>query len=227
MGVSEGQGRHCYQAGVVLCELIDALVSERARDGVVELVEVQRVLKRLQGGTSQLDRAFEAQENRCRRNLWKRGDACCRENPFRRLMVRPFETLLAGDPIVFPRAFLPNYFAVIEAAFGDKLAEYERQCKAVFQTLMVRHGNALNWSDYYADGRTWRILEHALKRLMNFLDTPAGQWVWVQSMSQPTAENLTATSAQTDSVRAILAATWQGMPLEQGGGPPQKAGAAR
>ncbi|MEW5726506.1 MAG: hypothetical protein AB1918_01640 [Pseudomonadota bacterium] len=218
--------RHCYQAGSVLIGLIEALIAERARDGVVEFSEVQRVLKRLQGGTEQLDRAFQMQEDRCRRNLWKRGDACCRENPFRRLMVRPFETLLTGDPVAFPRHFLPNYFQVVDAAFGDKLGEYEKQCRAVFQTLMVRHGNALSWEDFYADGRTWRILDHALKRLMSFLEGPAGQWVWVQTMSQPTVEGHKATAEQTDSVRAILSATWQGLMLEQGG-PPRKTATGR
>lgn len=220
--MGEGQraaGKHCYQAGAVLIELIEALVSERARDGVVELAEVQRVLKRLQGGTSQLDRIFEAQESRCRNNLWQRGGACSRENAFHRLMVRPFETLLSGDPVIYPRSLLPNYFAVIEAAFGDKRAEYERRCRAVFQTLVVRHGSGLSWDEFFADPRAGRILEHALKRLMSFIETPAGQWVWVQAMSQVTPEGLKATSAQTDAVRNILAATWQGLLLEQGTAP--------
>ena len=207
-------GHACYQVAAVVSDLLERLLRETARDGLVRVEDAIRILKLVGRGTYELDLAFEAQEKACRQALAPRRDtASSRANPFRRLMVRPFETLLGGEPAFLPRPLLVNYFTVVETALADKYAEYDRHSRSLLQALLVNHGHNLNWEVFYAEPRVGQILAHALKRLMRFLETPPGQWVWVQTMSRQAPSGLMPTVEQSDAVREALVHTLRGFEL--------------
>lgn len=209
-----GAGRNCYDVAAMVSGVLERLLRETARDSVVRVEDAIKILKLVGRGTYELDVAFDAQEKSCRQRFQPgRGKASSRDNPFRRLMVRPFETLLSGDPPAYPRAFLANYFEVIEAACGDKYAEYDRHCRAILQSLLVTHGHNLVWDTYYAESRASQILAHALRRLLRFIETPTGQWVWVQSMSKAAPNGARPSAEHTDRVRETLLHTMRGFDL--------------
>ncbi|WP_068436732.1 hypothetical protein [Magnetospirillum sp. XM-1] len=196
--------------------VLERLLRETARDGLVRVEDAIKILKLVGRGTYELDVAFDSLEKACRLRFQPgRGKASSRDNPFRRLMVRPFETLLSGEPPAYPRPFLGNYFEVLEAACGDKYAEYDRHSRAILQSLLVVHGHNLVWDTFYAESRAAQVLAHALRRLLRFLDTPPGQWVWVQAMSKPSPTGARPSAEQTDRIRETLQHTLRGFDLGQ------------
>lgn len=208
------EGRGCYDVADVVSGVLERLLRETARDGMVRVEDAVKILKLVSRGTYELDVAFTAQEKTCRQRFHPtRGKASSRDNPFRRLMVRPFETLLSGEPPAYPRAFLANYFEVIEAACGDKYPEYDRHSRAILQALLVQHGHNLVWDTFYAENRTMQVLGHALRRLLRFVETPTGQWVWVQAMSKPAPTGARPSAEQTDRIREVLQHTLRGFDL--------------
>lgn len=210
------EGRGCYAAAGVVSGVLERLLRETARDGMVRVEDAIKILKLVGRGTYELDVAFDSLEKACRQKFQPtRGKASSRDNPFRRLMVRPFETLLSGEPPAYPRAFLSNYFEVLEAACGDKYAEYDRHSRAILQSLLVVHGHNLVWDTFYAENRAAQVLAHALRRLLRFLDTPPGQWVWVQAMSKPSPTGARPSAEQTDRIRETLQHTLRGFDLGQ------------
>ena len=208
------KGAKCYQAAVVVSDLVERLLRESARDGMVRVEDAVKIMKLISRGTYELDLAFAHQEKQCRGDLLQgRDKASSRNNPFRRLMVRPFETLLNGDPAPYPRLLLGNYFEVLEAAYADKYAEYARHSKALLQALLVSHGHHLQWEAFYAEPRVAQIMAHALKRLLRFLETPSGQRAWLTTMSRPAATGLRPSAEQVDSVRETLGHTLRGLEI--------------
>lgn len=208
------EGRGCYDVADVVSGVLERLLREISRDGRVKIEDAIKILRLVTRGTYELDVAFDSQQKTCRqRFLPTRGKASSRDNPFRRLMVRPFETLLSGDPPSYPRSFLSNYFEVVEAACGDKYPEYDRHSRAVLQTLLVQHGHNLIWDTFYAEGRSMQILAHALRRRLRFVETPTGQWVWVQAMSKPAPTGARPSAEQTDRIREALLHTLRGFDL--------------
>jgi hypothetical protein len=207
--------RNCYDVASVVSDVLERLLRETARDGMVRVEDAVKILKLVGRGTYELDVAFDGQEKACRQKFQPgRGKASSRDNPFRRLMVRPFETLLTGEPPAYPRAFLANYFDVLEAACGDKYSEYDRHSRAILQNLLVVHGHNLVWDTFYAEARTTQILAHALRRVLRFIETPTGQWVWVQAMSKPSPSGARPSAEHTDRIRDTLHHTLRGFDLE-------------
>jgi len=208
------KGAKCYQAAAVVSDLLERLLRETARDGMVRVEDAVKILKLISRGTYELDVAFEHQEKKCRGDLAQARDkASSRNNPFRRMMVRPFETLLNGDPPHYPRPLLGNYFEVLESAYTEKYAEYDRTSKALMQALLVAHGHNLQWEAFYAEPRVSQIMAHALKRLLRFLDTPSGQRTWLTTMSRPAPSGLRPSAEQVDSVRETLSHTLRGLEI--------------
>ncbi len=213
-----GSPKHCRALTGVLLGVVEALLRERAPDGTLTIEDAVRVLRYVGGGSVELDSVFTAQEQRCRRGLaGARGDASSRSDPFKRLMVRPFETLLGGEPPVYPRRFLCNYFDVLKAAFGPRFDQYDSFCREVFQRLHVTYGHSLTWDVFYVEPKIAPLLVHALRKLLAFLDTPAGQWVWLQSMTQRLATGEQPTAEQAATVRAVLETTLRGLSADSGG----------
>lgn len=126
-------------------------------------------------------------------------------------MVRPFETLLEGEPPPFPRAFLRHYFEVIDAAFGAKLGHYEQRAREIFQEMLVVHGNELAWEVFFNDSRSHAVLAHALRRLTHYLDSPVGQWAWLTCMGRVNVDGARPTSEQADLVLKALMETAAGL----------------
>jgi len=208
------EGRGCYGAADVVSGVLERLLRETSRDGLVRVDDAVKILKLVGRGTYELDVAFDSLEKACRLRFQPgRGKASSRDNPFRRLMVRPFETLLSGEPPAYPRPFLDNYFEVLEAACGDKYAEYDRHSRAILQSLLVVHGHNLAWDTFYAETRTAQVLAHALRRLLRFLEAPPGQWVWVQAMSKPSPTGARPSAEQADRIRETLQHTMRGFDL--------------
>ncbi|RAU23298.1 hypothetical protein CU669_03905 [Paramagnetospirillum kuznetsovii] len=206
--------KKCYAAATIVSDVLERLLRETARDGMVRVEEAVKILKLVGRGTYELDVAFEHQEKACRQDMQPgRDKASARNNPFRRLMVRPFETLLSGEPAPYPRPLLGNYFDVLEAAYGEKYGEYDRHSKALLQSLLVAHGHNLNWDTFYAEPRVGQIMAHALRRLLRFLETPNGQRAWLTSMSRPAPTGLRPSAQQTDSIREVLEHTLRGLDM--------------
>ena len=179
-----------------------ALAEERAKDGWLRLEDLRRILDMAQGDGSPLKSSFRAQADRCRQTLRPAvRHATSRNDVFRRLMIRPFETLLEGDPPAFPRCFLPNYFEVVEAAFGDKLKHYDERSREIFQDMLVTHGNDLAWDVFFSDPRARAVLTHALSRLMHFIEGPAGQWAWLNCLNR---QNLDGAKPRSDQAEMVL-----------------------
>lgn len=216
-GEATGLARPCFAVVGLLAEVVGKLAEERAQDGMLSLDEVKRILDMVRGGSSPLSRALEGQESRCRTSLRPSvRHANSRNDVFRRLMVRPFETLLEGSPAEFPRGFLPNYFEVVDAAFGDKLAHYEQRSREIFQDMLVSHGNDLAWDVFFADPRVRAVMSHGLSRLTSYIEGPAGQWAWLTAMSRTNVDGAKPTSAQADLVKHTLATTCKAL------GPPHQ-----
>lgn len=204
--------RPCFDVVGTLADVVGTLAEERAEGGTIALDELRRILDMVKGGTSPLGRFLEGQEMRCRKAFRPSvRHATSRNDVFRRLMVRPFETLLEGDPAAFPRCFLANYFEVVEAAFGDKLGHYEQRSREIFQDMLVAHGNDLAWDDFYSDPRVRAVLSHGLTRLMTYVESPAGQWAWLTAMSRVNVDGAKPTSDQADLVKATLTTTWKAL----------------
>ncbi|MBI3444836.1 MAG: hypothetical protein HY055_05650 [Magnetospirillum sp.] len=216
-------GSGCYQVAAVVSDVLERLLRETSREGMVRVEDAIKILKLVGRGTYELDVAFEAQEKNCRQRFQPgRGKASSRDNPFRRLMVRPFETLLTGEPPPYSRAFLGNYFDVLEAAYGEKYGEYDRHARAILQNLLVVHGHNLGWETFYAEARASQILAHALRRLLRFLEGPAGQRAWLQFMSRPAPTGERPHAEQVDRIRDVLGHTMRGFEVA----PSQQTGTA-
>lgn len=200
--------RQCFDVLSLMSDVIMHLAEERAADGALRLDDLRRILELTRGGGSPLLRAFEAQEARCRHAFRPAvRHATSRNDVFRRLMVRPFETLLEGETPAFPRCFLPNYFEMVEAAFGDKFKHYDERAKEIFQDMLVSHGNDLAWEVFFNDPRARAVLGHGLSRLMRYVESPAGQWAWLTCMNRHNADGAKPTTEQADAVLAALRAT--------------------
>lgn len=207
-GTESGPVRPCFDVLALMSEVVTALAEERARDGMLSLDDLRRILQMTRGAGSPLMRAFEAQETKCRRTFRPATrHATSRNDVFRRLMVRPFETLLEGEPPAFPRCFLANYFELVEAAFGDKLKHYDQRSREIFQDMLVSHGNDLAWDVFFADPRARAVLSHALSRLMHYIESPAGQWAWLNCMGRQNVDGAKPTSEQAELVLAALRTT--------------------
>ncbi|MCR6629503.1 MAG: hypothetical protein NVV74_05270 [Magnetospirillum sp.] len=189
-----------------------AVLREQAVDGRLELAEVERVLMLIGRGTMSLDDAYRVQEERCRKEHSRpRGNVGARSNPFQRLMVRPFESLLAGENPVYPRPFLGNYFAFVNHAMAQERDVVERDCRAIIQALLVVHGNNLTWDHFYSDPRTLRLLHKALRLVTHTLSTADGLQVWHQLMSLPMGDQPAPPQAATNQVRQALLETHRGL----------------
>lgn len=204
--------RHCHEMAMVVTDVIMTLAREKARDGAVSLGDIERIAQLVSGGTMLLDSAYARQEEACRKDHSQpKGNIGARSNPFQRLMVRPFEHLLAGESAVFQRGYLNNYFEFLEHAFEKRLEPFERHCRAIIQALMVIHGNNLTWDHFYADGRTVKTLNGALKLLTAYLSGHEGQRVWHACLVRPTPEIPQPSITQVDQIRLALLETARGL----------------
>ena len=199
----------CYKAAAIVSDVLERLLTEIAKDGVVRLEDAVRIIKLVNTGTYELDIAFERQEAQC--FAPNRDKVSSRNNPFRRLMVRPFETLLTGDPAPYPRPLLSNYFAVLEIAYGEKISEYDKHCKAFMQAMLIEHGHNLSWDVFYNDPKVMQIMVHALRRFLKFLETPAGQLAWMQFMTRTAPTGHRPSSEQVGIIREALEHSLRGL----------------
>lgn len=202
----------CRELAHTVTEIIVALIREHAVDGKVALSDVERIAAMLDRGTMVLDNVFSAHEERCRAFFLKpKGNVGARSNPFQRLMVRPFEHLLTGDPPPFPRPLLANYFEFLEHALGPDREEFERHSRAIVQALLVIHGNNLTWDTFYSDARTVKTLHAALKDITRYLSGPDGQRVWHSCLARSVGDCPAPTIPQMNEIRQVLLETHRGL----------------
>ena len=207
-----GSAIRCHALAAIVTDLVLTLTRERAVDGKVSLEDIERIGELLRRGTITLDEALKAHEERCRKQLlMPKGNVGARSNPFQRLMVRPFEPLLTGNPPPLPRPYLTNYFNYLEHVFGKRLNNFEGHCRGIIQALLVIHGNNLTWDHFYADPRTVKTLTAALKLMTHTLHTPDGQRTWYASMARPVGEHPNLPVGRVDEVMAMLLNTHRGL----------------
>ena len=214
MGMSSAcsSGRACHAISNVVLNVASALLREHAVEGKVSLTDAQRILELIGRGTMSLDDAYRLQEGKCRAAASRpKGNVGARSNPFQRLMVRPFESLLAGEGTVFPRPYLVNYFTFVERALSEERADIEQDCRAVIQALLVVYGNNLSWDHFYSDPRTLRLLHRALQGLAHVLCTAEGQRLWQGLMTRPVAGQPPLDLWRIDQVRDLLLETHRGL----------------
>lgn len=204
--------RSCHGISSMVINVVMALMREHAVDGRLALEDAERILALIGRGTVSLDEAFRAQEEKCRKEHSRpKGNVGARSNPFQRLMVRPFESLLTGEVPVFPRPLLANFFEFLDHAMGPERDNCERDCRAIVQALLVVHGNNLTWDHFYSDPRTLKLLHAALKRTTHVLSTPDGQKMWHALLSRPVGDVPAPTVAQTNQLRQSLLETHRGL----------------
>jgi hypothetical protein len=204
--------RRCHDMAMTVADMIITLAREKAKEGAVALSDIERIANLVGGGTMLLDGAYAKQEEACRKVLMQpKGNIGARSNPFQRLMVRPFEHLLAGQEAVFQRGYLNNYFEFLEFAFEKRLEPFERHCRSIIQALKVVHGNGLTWDHFYADPRTIKTLHGALKLLVAYLSDHEGQRVWHACLIRPTPEMPQPAIGQIDQIRTALLETARGL----------------
>ncbi len=197
---------------MIVSDVIMTLVREKAQDGKVDLHDLERIATLISSGSMVLDTAYVHQEESCRKfHQMPRGNVGARSNPFHRLMVRPFEHLLTGEAMVLQRSYLPHYFEFLGHALEKRLVAFERHCRTIIQALMVIHGNNLTWDQFYADGRTVKTLQGALKLLRAYLDGPEGQRVWHACMMRPIGDLPQPTVGQVNHIRQVLMETARGL----------------
>lgn len=203
--------RSCHAISSIVLNVATALLREHAVDGLLRLADAERILDLIGRGSLSLDDAYRLQEERCRKQRQAKGNVGTRSNPFQRLMVRPFEELLAGAEPAFPRPYLANYFAFVEYALGPERDEVERDCRAIIQALLVVYGNGLNWEHFYSDPRTLRLLRRALQLVVHTLSADKGALAWHKLMARPPADLPPLEAARSDQVRDILLETYRGL----------------
>ncbi len=201
----------CHALAAIVTDVVLTLARERAVDGYVALDDIERIADLVRRGTITLDEALRVHEEKCRKEYSRpKGTIGARSNPFQRLMVRPFETLLTEDPPVLLRGHLENYFEYLGHVFGPRIEKFERHCRAIVQALLVIHGNNLTWDHYYVDPRTAKTLDTALKVLTHSLHTPEGQRLWYGCMSRPAGDLPTPPMAGLDRILQTLLETGRG-----------------
>jgi hypothetical protein len=206
----------CHELAAVVTNVVMTLARERAANGLVSLADLERIASLVRHGTISLDDAFRHHEEACRRDHTRpKGNVGARSNPFQRLMVRPFEQMLLGDPPGFPRPCLPNYFGFLDHAFGERLEPFERHSRAIVQALLVVHGNNLTWDHFYGDQRTVKTLKSALKLLTHVLASAEGQRTWHACMVRPVDAHPAPTIPQINQVRLMLLDTGRGLAAEE------------
>ena len=137
-----------------------------------------------------------------------------RPDPFLRLMVQPFESLLQGDPPLFPRRYLPNYFKVLECAGCDWIDNVRQICIVIHSGLSPTHGIYVDWADYYADPGVRRIQTHSLRNLITYLDRPIGRRLWQGAMQAPIRDGTSPSQEQAQHVWDALHETWRALEEE-------------
>lgn len=202
----------CHELAAVVTNVVMALAREHAAGDLVSLADLERICALVQKGTISLDDAFRRHAETCRQEHARpKGNVGARSNPFQRMMVRPFETLLVGADAPFPRHYLPNYFDFLEKALGDHLGKYEDQCRAIIQALLVVHGNNLTWDHFYADQRTLKAMTAALGTIARVLGTPEGHKVWHTCLVRPLGEHAAPSIPGTEQIRRSLLDTARGL----------------
>ncbi len=204
----------CLEVMALVAVALRRALADKAQDGRVTLAEVDGVLAELSAPGGALARVLAAQADKCGQLMMAHPPRAGRKKAFHRLMVRPFETLLDGEPPAFPRSCLPHYFKVVDAAGGAWLTKTEDVCRAVLQSLLVEHGRNLEWDAFYTDTRVRHVLAYALRHLVTTLETPAGQWLWEQTMLRPDRNGQAPAKEQADLVYRSLRDTWRALELE-------------
>lgn len=205
---------NCMDVVGLAAAVIRSLLTERARNGVVALDDANRILDEVTDAGGAFARMMTGQPALCPAAAPPRHHVSGRKDSFRRLMVRPFEPLLEGEPAVFSREFLPQFFTVVDAIGGEWRSRTESACRTVLQSLVIQHGHGLTWEHFYTDPRVHRILTHALRHLVAYLETPAGQWLWEQAMLRPSHNGRTPVRDQVDKVYAALVDSWRALEME-------------
>lgn len=202
----------CHEVATVVTNVLLTLLRERAVNGVVSMGDIEKITQLMQKGTISLDEVFRQHEERCRKDHTRpRGNVGARSNPFQRLMVRPFEPLLAGEQPVFPRPYIAHYFDYLDTVLWDRKDELERHCRAIIQALLVVHGNNLTWDHFYSDPRTIKALNGALKILSQSLATPEGHRLWQERLGRPLGDLPGLPLSSLDHVRQTLMETYHGL----------------
>jgi len=201
----------CRDLASVLMNVVVTLARERAVESRIALGDLDRIAELVSQGNLLLDETFSRQQEACRKEHTRpRGNIGARSNPFQRLMVRPFESLLAGESAVLQRVYLAHFFEFLEFTFEERLPKFENHCRAIIQALKVVHGNDLTWDVFYADSRTTQTLHSALKIMAQYLSSQEGRRVWLATLVRPTPELPQPSMAQVDQIRQALLDTARG-----------------
>lgn len=198
----------CFDILTLTSEVISALARERAVDGVLSLEQIEHILDIIKSADSPLQAAMTSQEQKCHRHFRPppEEDANAGADVFRRMLVRPFETLLEGEHPPFPRHFLANYYEVTQVAFGGKYELYDHLAREIFQDMLISYGSRLAWDFFFDEPRARGLLRHSVTRLLRFIETPEGQWAWLICMERETAQGR-ASATQCDMVLNALRTT--------------------
>jgi hypothetical protein len=90
-----------------------------------------------------------------------------RKSAFERLLVRPFEYLLADDTAVagesLSRRVIPGYLAAVQEITGPIVfGRHQERCKDLVHLVRDARGNAFTWDDVYTDSASTDIVDDIL-----------------------------------------------------------------
>lgn len=103
-----------------------------------------------------------------------------RRMPFERLMVQPFQHLLAPQGgtadkgRVLSRRILPGYFSALQQMLGPVLFEqYQTRSRELVRIIQVARGTDFDWQDVYTDPTSGVIINDVLVHISrHFTDLP-------------------------------------------------------
>ncbi len=187
----------------VALRVLQAVLTDLGRDGIVSLDAVDRAIDLIERGTIELDKAYMAARQRCAQAPAGRRSGL-RSNPVNRLLVKPFESLFFTTPSGFDRKFLPAYFTAARSLIGPSFAIYDHECKAILQSLFSQHGSRLDWDTVYADPRTVSLMRRMIGSMAQGLRGRQGLANWRGLMLTPAADGTLPTEKQVSVIRQLI-----------------------
>jgi hypothetical protein len=196
-------GFRCKGAGAVAIGIIRTLIREKSENGTIPMTEVERILELVEKGTISLDQAWSAHAAGClaARETTK-PKVGARDNPFGRMLVRPFEWMLFSGAL--DRKTLPSFFAAAKDMLGPKWDEGEKEAKEIVRALLALRGGALTWDDVYGSAEGIRLLTAYVGAIADALDDDGRARRFRAFLKQKTGEGDVMDALQIDELASSI-----------------------
>lgn len=140
--------RACKGVAALAVQIVRNLLKDYVQDGVVTAANLERILESVEKGTLALDQVLSAHEASCM--AARRGQRLnARSNPYRRILVRPFEWMFAAGSM--DRKHTAPFFDAAREILGEEMwAAGEAATKELVRGLLAVKGAGMTWEDLYS-----------------------------------------------------------------------------